>query len=262
MRAKSISIDLRPISAKSCLTKVTAGRKSSAPGISSKPTSATFSSNFSARSAFIATQVDIIKSDRVALRVVRNLKLAESPAFARMKAEGKASKAPLTESFARWDNLKVVIMSLLGGTAGQAVVWYTGQFYALFFLLQTLKIEPQTANLLIAGSLLIGTPFFVIFGSLSDRIGRKGIIMAGCLIAALTYFPLFKALTHYANPAIEEASISAPAKVIADPATCSFQFDPIGKKVFNSSCDIATSALAKAGVPYTVESRVKVEDSA
>ncbi|PPA00046.1 MFS transporter, partial [Pseudomonas sp. MWU12-2312b] len=127
------------------------------------------------------------------------LQLSESPVFMRMKAEGKSSKAPLTESFARWENLKIVIMALLGGTAGQAVVWYTGQFYALFFLLQTLKIDPQTANLLIAGSLLIGTPFFVIFGSLSDRIGRKGIIMAGCILAAVTYFPIFHALTQYGN---------------------------------------------------------------
>ncbi|HEY0286726.1 MAG TPA: MFS transporter [Pseudomonas sp.] len=181
------------------------------------------------------------------------LQLSESPVFQKMKDEGKASKAPLTESFARWDNLKVVIMALLGGTAGQAVVWYTGQFYALFFLLQMLKIDPQTANLLIAGSLLIGTPFFVLFGSLSDRIGRKGIIMAGCIIAALTYFPIFKALTEYGNPDVFAAQERNPVTVIADPDQCSFQFDPVGKAKFTSSCDLAKSLLAKKAIPYTNE---------
>lgn len=178
------------------------------------------------------------------------LQLSESPVFQKMKAEGKSSKAPLTESFARWDNLKIVIMALLGGTAGQAVVWYTGQFYALFFLLQTLKIEPQTANLLIAGSLLIGTPFFVLFGSLSDRIGRKGIIMAGCIIAALTYFPIFHALTQYGNPDVFVAQEKNPVTVIANPAQCSFQFDPVGKAKFTSSCDLAKTVLAKRAIPY------------
>ncbi|GAB3746046.1 MFS transporter [Lysobacter olei] len=180
------------------------------------------------------------------------MQLSESPLFQQMKNEGKLSKAPLTESFLS-KNGRIVLLALLGATAGQAVVWYAGQFYAMYFLSQSLKVDSTTTWLLIGGALIVGTPFFVFFGWLSDKIGRKKIVMAGCLIAALTYFPLFKALTHYANPAIEEASISAPAKVIADPATCSFQFDPIGKKVFNSSCDIATSALAKAGVPYTVE---------
>ncbi|UVE47932.1 MFS transporter [Pseudomonas chlororaphis] len=178
------------------------------------------------------------------------LQLSESPVFQKMKAEGKASKAPLTESFARWDNLKIVIMALLGGTAGQAVVWYTGQFYALFFLLQTLKIDPQTANLLIAGSLLIGTPFFILFGSLSDRIGRKGIIMAGCVLAALTYFPIFHTLTQYGNPDVFSAQARNPVTVIADPAQCSFQFDPVGKARFTSSCDLAKSVLAKKAIPY------------
>ena len=178
------------------------------------------------------------------------LQLSESPVFLKMKAEGKSSKAPLTESFARWDNLKIVIMALLGGTAGQAVVWYTGQFYALFFLLQTLKIDPQTANLLIAGSLLIGTPFFVIFGSLSDRIGRKGIIMAGCILAALTYFPIFQALTQYGNPDVFIAQEKNPVTVIADPDQCSFQFDPVGKAKFTSSCDLAKTVLAKRAIPY------------
>ncbi|AZE49639.1 putative MFS-type transporter [Pseudomonas chlororaphis] len=181
------------------------------------------------------------------------LQLSESPVFQKMKAEGKASKAPLTESFARWDNLKIVIMALLGGTAGQAVVWYTGQFYALFFLLQTLKIDPQTANLLIAGSLLIGTPFFILFGSLSDRIGRKGIIMAGCILAALTYFPIFKALTEYGNPEVFSAQERNPVTVVADPAQCSFQFDPVGKARFTSSCDLAKSVLAKKAIPYENE---------
>jgi MFS family permease len=189
----------------------------------------------------------------LAVSVYIRLQLNESPVFNKMKAEGKASKAPLTESFARWDNLKVVIMALLGGTAGQAVVWYTGQFYALFFLLQTLKIDPQTANLLIAGSLLIGTPFFVIFGSLSDRIGRKGIIMAGCILAALTYFPIFKGLTQYGNPEIFAAQELNPVVVVADPEQCSFQFDPVGKARFTSSCDIAKSLLAKKAIPYSNE---------
>ncbi|MGE8066359.1 MFS transporter [Pseudomonas sp. NPDC089569] len=184
------------------------------------------------------------------ISVYIRLQLSESPVFQRMKAEGKASKAPLTESFARWENLKVVIMSLLGGTAGQAVVWYTGQFYALFFLLQTLKIDPQTANLLIAGSLLIGTPFFVIFGSLSDRIGRKGIIMAGCILAALTYFPIFHALTQYGNPDVFIAQEKNPVTVIANPDQCSFQFDPVGKAKFTSSCDLAKTVLAKRAIPY------------
>ncbi|MET0846331.1 MAG: MFS transporter [Pseudomonas sp.] len=178
------------------------------------------------------------------------LQLSESPVFVKMKAEGKSSKAPLTESFARWENLKIVIMALLGGTAGQAVVWYTGQFYALFFLLQTLKIDAQTANLLIAGSLLIGTPFFIIFGSLSDRIGRKGIIMAGCLLAAATYFPIFNALTQYGNPDVFVAQEKNPVTVVADPEQCSFQFDPVGKAKFTSSCDLAKTVLAKRAIPY------------
>jgi hypothetical protein len=184
------------------------------------------------------------------ISVYIRMQLNESPIFLRMKEEGKASKAPLTESFARWDNLKIVIMALLGGTAGQAVVWYTGQFYALFFLVQTLKVDAQTANLLIAGSLLIGTPFFIFCGALSDKIGRKPIIMAGCIIAALTYFPIFKGLTHFANPALEAAQQSAPVTVIADPDSCSFQFNPVGTSKFVTSCDIAKSFLAKNSVNY------------
>jgi MFS family permease len=178
------------------------------------------------------------------------LQLAESPAFQRIKSEGKTSKAPLTEAFGQWKNLKIVILALIGLTAGQAVVWYTGQFYALFFLTQTLKVDGTSANILIALALLIGTPFFVFFGSLSDRIGRKPIILAGCLIAALTYFPLFKALTHYANPALEAATQKSPIVVIADPNECSFQFNPVGTSKFTSSCDIAKSALSKSGLNY------------
>ena len=179
------------------------------------------------------------------------LKLNESPLFQQMKREGKTSKAPLTESFAKWGNLKLVLIALFGLTAGQAVVWYTGQFYTLFFLTQTLKVDPQTANLLVAGSLLIGTPFFFVFGSLSDRIGRKPIIMGGLLLAALTYFPLFKAITHYANPALASAQASSPVMVISDPVDCSVQWDPVGKSKFRSPCDIAKAALVKRGVPYT-----------
>jgi MFS family permease len=181
------------------------------------------------------------------------LKLNESPLFAKMKAEGKTSKRPLTESFGEWGNLKIVLLALFGLTAGQAVVWYTGQFYALFFLTQALKVEPQTANLLIAGSLLVGTPFFLLFGWLSDRIGRKPIIMAGCLLAALTYFPIFKAITHYANPALEAAQAKSPVVVTADPAECSFQFNPVGTAQFTSSCDVAKGALVKRGIPYSNE---------
>ncbi len=179
------------------------------------------------------------------------LKLNESPLFQKMKEEGTLSKAPLTESFARWGNLKIVIIALIGLTAGQAVVWYTGQFYALFFLTQVLKVEGQTANILIGAALLIGVPFFVIFGALSDRIGRKPIILAGCLLAVLTYFPLFSALTHFANPALEQARERSPVIVIADNATCSFQFNPVGTAAFTTPCDVAKSALAKRGIPYS-----------
>ncbi|MDQ3269554.1 MAG: MHS family MFS transporter [Pseudomonadota bacterium] len=188
----------------------------------------------------------------LAISVWIRMQLSESPLFQEMKSQGKLSKAPLTESFFS-RNGRVVLLALLGATAGQAVVWYAGQFYAMYFLTQSLKVDPTTTWLMIGAALIIGTPFFVFFGWLSDRIGRKKIVMAGCLIAALTYFPLFKALTHYANPAIAEAAQSHPAVVIADPDTCSFQFDPVGRKKFTSSCDIAAAALAKAGVPYQVQ---------
>jgi MFS family permease len=182
------------------------------------------------------------------------MSMNESPAFAKMKSEGKVSKAPLTESFGKWGNLKIVILALVGLTAGQAVVWYTGQFYALFFLTNTLKVDNATANLMIAASLIIGTPFFVIFGALSDKIGRKPIIMAGCLIAALTYFPLFKALTEAANPALAAAQAANKIVVTADPKECSFQFNPTGTKKFTSSCDIAKQVLAANSASYeTVE---------
>jgi MFS family permease len=181
------------------------------------------------------------------------LRLDESPMFKEMKAEGRTSKAPLTESFARWDNLKVVLIALFGLTAGQAVVWYAGQFYSLFFLTQTLKVDAQTANVLVALSLLLATPFFVVFGRLSDRIGRKPIILAGCVLAALTYFPLFRAITHYANPALDAAQRDAPVTVLADPSDCSVQFNPVGTSKFTSSCDVAKAALVRAGVPYRNE---------
>jgi hypothetical protein len=179
------------------------------------------------------------------------LSLNESPAFQKMKAEGKTSKAPLTESFGEWRNLKVVILALLGLTAGQAVVWYTGQFQALFFLTTMAKVDATTANLLIAASLVIGTPFFVVFGALSDKIGRKPIIMAGCLIAALTYFTVFPMLLNAANPALAAAQAANKVTVTADPDTCSFQGSPIAREIdFRSSCDVAKRALAQSYIPY------------
>ena len=179
------------------------------------------------------------------------LSMNESPAFAKMKAEGKTSKAPLTEAFLKPKNAKIVLLALIGLTMGQAVVWYTGQFYALFFLEKTLKVDGALANILMAVALFLATPFFIFFGSLSDKIGRKWIILGGCLIAALTYFPIFSALTHYANPALETALKSSPVVVVADPATCHFQFNPTGQKKFPSSCDIATGMLTAASVSYT-----------
>ncbi|WP_234197752.1 MFS transporter [Pseudacidovorax sp. NFM-22] len=179
------------------------------------------------------------------------LSLNESPAFQKMKAEGKTSKAPLAESFGQWKNLKIVILALVGLTAGQAVVWYTGQFYALFFLTAQLKVDATTANLMIAAALLIGTPFFIVFGSLSDRIGRKPIIMAGCLLAVVTYFPVFKMLTEAANPDLARAQANAAVTVTADPATCSFQGNPVAREIdFKSSCDIAKRYLVQNSVSY------------
>ncbi|MDN5842784.1 MAG: MHS family MFS transporter [Alcaligenaceae bacterium] len=178
------------------------------------------------------------------------LRLHESPAFKKMKDEGTVSKAPIKESFGEWKNLKLVLIALFGLTAGQAVVWYTGQFYALYFLTQTLRVEANIANIMVALALLLACPFFIIFGSLSDRIGRKPIIMAGCLIAVLTYFPVFKGLTHYANPALERALNQAPVYVIADPAECSLQFNPAGTASFTSSCDLIKTFMADHAVNY------------
>jgi MFS family permease len=181
------------------------------------------------------------------------LQLEESPAFARIKAEGKSSKTPLREAFGRWENAKIAIFALLGGTAGQAVVWYTGQFYALFFLTQTLKLDATTSNIVIAASLAIGTPFFIFFGWLSDKIGRKPIILAGCLLAVVTYFPLFHALSNAVNPQLEQAIRTAPVTVVADPNECSFQFNPTGTASFTTSCDLAKSFLARNAVNYKNE---------
>ncbi|WP_068835075.1 MFS transporter [Polaromonas jejuensis] len=186
----------------------------------------------------------------LAVSVYIRLSMNESPAFQKMKAEGKTSKAPLSESFGQWKNLKIVILALIGLTAGQAVVWYSGQFYALFFLTQALKVDGPTANILVAYSLILGTPFFVIFGVLSDKIGRKPIIMAGCLLAVVTYFPVFGALTKAANPDLAAAQAKNQVIVSADPKECSFQFNPTGTSKFTSSCDIAKQVLAGASVSY------------
>jgi MFS family permease len=191
----------------------------------------------------------------LAISVWIRMSMSESPAFQKMKSEGKTSKAPLSESFGQWKNLKIVILALVGLVAGQAVVWYSGQFYALFFLQNVLKVDGSTANILVAVSLIIGTPFFVVFGTLSDKIGRKPIIMAGLALAVVTYFPLFGALTEAANPKLAAAQKSAKISVTVDPAQCSFQGSPIARDVdFTSSCDIAKRSLAQASASYeTVE---------
>jgi len=191
----------------------------------------------------------------LAVSVYIRLSMNESPAFQKMKAEGKTSKAPLTEAFGQWKNMKIVILALFGLVAGQAVVWYTGQFYALFFLTQVLKVDAKTANLMIAASLVIGTPFFIVFGALSDRIGRKMIIMLGLLLAIITYIPntplsVFNALTHYANPALEKAMASSPATITVDASECTFQFNPTGTAKFTSSCDIAKQVMASNSASY------------
>ncbi|MBG5820249.1 MFS transporter [Pseudomonas aeruginosa] len=179
------------------------------------------------------------------------LSMRESPAFLKMKAEGKVSKAPLRESFTQWGNLKVVLTALFSINAGQAVTFYTAQFYVLFFLTQVLKVDGGTANGLLIVALVLGAPFFIVAGWLSDRIGRKPVLLAGLLLATLFYFPLFKGLTHYANPAIDQASRQSPISVVADPATCTFQFDPVGKATFDSPCDKVKTFLVKAGLPYS-----------
>lgn len=187
------------------------------------------------------------------ISVYIRLQLQESPVFQEIKAAGQLSKAPLSESFGQWANLRIVLLALLGATAGQAVVWYAGQFYVMLFIEKTLQVDSTSTQLVIAAALALATPFFVIFGALSDRIGRKKIVLAGCLLAALTYFPIFKAITHYANPALEAAVQNAPVTVVAGPSTCSFQFDPVGKKQFKSGCDLAKGALARMGVSYATE---------
>ncbi len=179
------------------------------------------------------------------------LQMRESPAFQKMKEEGSMSKAPLTEAFGQWRNARIALLALLGLVAGQAVVWYTGQFYALFFLQNILKVDTFTANVMIAWSLVLGTGGFIVFGALSDRIGRKPIILAGCLIAAVTYFPLFKLMTATANPALHAAQVNTQVTIIADPADCSFQFNPTGTAKFTSSCDIAKALLARSSVNAT-----------
>jgi hypothetical protein len=179
--------------------------------------------------------------------------LNESPAFQKMKSEGTGSKAPLSEAFGQWKNAKWAILALLGLTMGQAVVWYTGQFYALFFINSILKVDGPTSNLLIAWALLLGSIFFVVFGWLSDKIGRKPIILGGCLLAALTYFPLFKILAAEANPALYQAHQTIPVQVLTNPDSCSFQFNPVGTARFTQPCDIAKAALARASVTYKEE---------
>src|SRR5437763_2469219 len=187
----------------------------------------------------------------LAISVWMRAKLAESPEFARLREEGDIAHAPLRESFANWSNAKIVILALIGGTMGQGVVWYTGQFYALFFMQSILKVDGYTANLLIAWSLLFGTGFFVVFGALSDRIGRKPIILAGCLIAALTFFPIFRMITTNANPALEKAIESVKVEVVADPAGCGDLFNPVGTRVFSAPCDTARAFLAQSSVKYS-----------
>src|ERR1700733_3234212 len=178
------------------------------------------------------------------------LQLNESPLFLKMKEEGKRSKAPLREAFGPWRYARIAILALLGATAGEAVVWYGGQFYALFFLTTTLSVKATMAQIMIAIALALGTPFFILFGWLSDKIGRKPIILAGFALAALTYFPIFHAITHYANPALEAALASSPVTVTADPSECAFQFNPVGTSKFKSSCDIVKSGLARLSVNY------------
>ena len=181
------------------------------------------------------------------------LTLNESPAFQKMKEEGTRSKAPLSESFGQWRNAKIALIALLGLTAGQGVVWYTGQFYALFFLQSILKVDAFTSNLLIAWSLLLGTGFFIVFGALSDRIGRKPIILGGCLIAAVCYFPIFHQITALGNPALNHAIETVKVAVVADPAECGDLFNPVGTRKYTSACDQARDFLSKSSVKYTTE---------
>ncbi len=178
------------------------------------------------------------------------MQLNESPVFQRMKAEGKASKAPLREAFAHWPNARLALVALFGMVAGQAVVWYTGQFYVLFFLQSILKVDGFTTTLLICWSLLLGSGFFVFFGWLSDRIGRKPIMIAGCLLAVVTYFPIFEAITERANPTLAKAISEVKVTVVSDPVECGNLFNPVGTRVFTSSCDVARAYLAQNSVRY------------
>jgi MFS family permease len=235
-----------------------------APGATAAEKAASFNSEYGMwRAPFLVSIV------LLAISVWIRLTLNESPLFRLMKEEGRASKAPLSEAFTTWTHLRLVILALLGLTAGQAVVWYTGQFYALFFLTQTLKVDPFWAQIMIALSLVIGTPFFIVFGWLSDKIGRKPIIMLGCLLAVLTYYPagvlkyvgaqqyaypgIFELLARAANPELAAAIQRTPITVTADPGECRLQFDPVGKSKFTAPCDVAKAALVKAGVPYNNE---------
>ena len=188
------------------------------------------------------------------------MSMHESPAFVKMKAEGKTSKSPIRESFGKWENLKIVLIALFGINAGQAVTFYTAQFYVLFFLTQMLKMDPAQANMLLIISVVIGAPFFIFFGWLSDRVGRKPILMLGLLLATVLYFPLFKGLSHYANPQIDAASRQSPIVVMADPATCTFQFDPVGKARFDSPCDKVKTFLVKQGLPYSSQAAAPGSD--
>src|SRR5204862_1433256 len=189
----------------------------------------------------------------LAVSIWIRLKLNESPLFQKMKEAGTQSKAPLTEAFGTWSNAKIAILALLGATAGEAVVWYGGQFYALFFLTQTIKVPAVQAQIMIAVALLLATPGFILFGWWSDKIGRKPIMMAGFLLAVVTYFPIFQGLTHFANPALEKALSASPVTVIADPATCAFQLKLTGTESYTGPCDVAKSALVARSVHYTNE---------
>ena len=192
----------------------------------------------------------LVSAVLVGVSVWIRLQLQESPAFKKMKEEGTHSTAPLSEAFGRWSNAKIALFALLGATMGEAVVWYCNQFYTLFFLSNTLKVGLFDANVMAGIALVVGAVFFIVFGRLSDRVGRKPIILLGCFLAAVTYFPIFKAITHFANPALEAAIASAPVTVTADPAECSFQFNPVGTATFRTSCDLAKAVLASNSVAY------------